>query len=139
VVTAPTPCPFCGSTEVSTDDDSLTTCGETYVYAECGGCHTQGPAITLSQLADEPCAETYDEAIAKAIAAWNQRAPNGKMVFVTDDYIGRLAARARRCTELERRLSEMAEVPCVKKWGRHPMKCLPKDKCSFCRARELAQ
>jgi hypothetical protein len=36
------------------------------------------------------------------------------------------------------RLAATAEVPCVKdaSWKRWPMKCFPKDPCSFCRARE---
>jgi hypothetical protein len=36
------------------------------------------------------------------------------------------------------RLTATAGVPCVKddSWKRYPMKCLPKDPCSFCRARE---
>jgi hypothetical protein len=36
------------------------------------------------------------------------------------------------------RLIATAGVPCVKdaSWKRWPMKCLPKDPCSFCRARE---
>ena len=41
----------------------------------------------------------------------------------------------------ERRLREMSEVPCVKHpdTRRWPMKCLPKDPCSFCRAREAVK
>ena len=35
------------------------------------------------------------------------------------------------------RLIEISEVPCVKRWGTTPMKCLPKDRCTFCRTREL--
>ena len=47
-------------------------------------------------------------------------------------------------TELERlreRVQSTAEVGCVKNesWRRWPMKCLPKDPCSFCRARVLLE
>jgi hypothetical protein len=48
-----------------------------------------------------------------------------------------LALRAERDALRERVQSE-AEVPCVSdaSWRRHPMKCFPKDPCSFCRARD---
>lgn len=44
--------------------------------------------------------------------------------------------RARAVIELlVERLRAMSEVPCVDDWGRHPMRCMPRDPCSFCRAR----
>jgi hypothetical protein len=40
-----------------------------------------------------------------------------------------------RVTAAEERIDQMAGVPCVREWGKRPMKCLPNDQCSFCRAR----
>lgn len=51
------------------------------------------------------------------------------------DVLLRLAAEH---AQFKGRLIATAGVPCVKdaSWKRHPMKCFPKDPCSFCRARE---
>jgi len=40
-----------------------------------------------------------------------------------------------RVAAAEERIDQMADVPCVREWGKRPMQCLPKDPCSFCRAR----
>jgi hypothetical protein len=50
------------------------------------------------------------------------------------DVLLRLAAEH---AQFKGRLVATAGVPCVKddSWKRHPMKCFPKDPCSFCRAR----
>jgi hypothetical protein len=38
---------------------------------------------------------------------------------------------------LEQRVRATAEAGCVKQNARHPMRCLPRDKCSHCRAADL--
>lgn len=35
------------------------------------------------------------------------------------------------------RIREIAEVPCSTRHGRTPMRCFPRDKCTFCRCRDL--
>lgn len=40
---------------------------------------------------------------------------------------------------LRERVQDIADVPCVDDWGRHPMRCFPLDRCTFCRTRELLE
>jgi hypothetical protein len=37
------------------------------------------------------------------------------------------------------RVKSVADIPCVRSWGRQPMKCFPHDRCSFCRCRALIE
>jgi hypothetical protein len=47
-----------------------------------------------------------------------------------------LSAQSKELELIEKRLREIGEVDCVKLWGRHKMRCLPHDKCTFCRTRD---
>lgn len=62
-----TPCPFCGSTDIS-DGEILTGTpdGRTYTQSECQDCKAVGPAAYLA-------ADEVDYGCVKAIAAWNRR------------------------------------------------------------------
>lgn len=63
------------------------------------------------------------------LLAEGQAAKNADLVKANLDLM-------REIVLLRDRVVAASEVPCVSAWGRHPMRCFPKDKCTFCRARQ---
>lgn len=80
-------CPFCGSTNLSTDSYSVQPDNFHSAYVECDDCEARGSnALTL-----EGWLSSKDEAISEAAIAWNRR-PAPAQGALTDAEIDALAA-----------------------------------------------
>lgn len=99
----PLPCPFCGHTSTTHDEDATITCGETYIWIECMSCGARGPTCTIDRNDGAPEPQTsddadaletkrHDRAIIAATAAWNERRRPPVPLQNPDTIAGRILA-----------------------------------------------